>query len=130
MLIIIAYAALLIAVSLWMIIRPAHWTRMAVRYCHWRYMHPTEIVLCLGFGAPFILFGEQALLPVLYKSIGYVLVIVGAGLMLVPPSLHQRLGAKVIEAIGPWFRPAGVLTLALGGLLLYSALLSIAPGRV
>lgn len=123
--IIILYAILLITVSLWMIIAPAHWTRWAVHYCRQPWMHLAEILICIGFGLPFITWGDASILPVLYKTLGYTLVIVGAALTVTPPSLHQRLGARVIERTGPWFRPGGGVTLVLGLLLLYSAVVSL-----
>ena len=105
-----------------MIVRPEAWVDKAVHYCRQRYMHPLEILICVGFGVPFIIYSEASRLPATLTWFGYLLVGVGVGLVFVPPSFHRRFGIWSIQKIGGHFRPAGVFSLVFGGLLLYAVL--------
>ena len=54
------FGLFIISVSVLMIAKPDLWVEMAVRYCHLPYMHPLEILICLGFGLPFIFYAENS----------------------------------------------------------------------
>ena len=115
-----AFGLLMIAISLLMIVRPETWVDKGVRYCRLRYMHPLEILIRIGFGVLFIIYAESSRYPTALTGFGYLLVGVGIGLVFVPPSLHRRFGIWSIQKIGRRFRTAGVFSLVLGGLLLYT----------
>lgn len=121
MYIIAFYGILLMLLSLWMISQPQTLVEKAVAYCRSPYMHPTEIAICLGFGAPFVLFASQSQYPILLKVFGYVLVTVGVGLLFVPPSYHQRYGVWSMQKVGPYLRLFALPTLAFGAFLVYVA---------
>ncbi len=66
----------------------------------------------------------QALIVVagLFKIFGGALAIVGAGLLLTPPSLHRRFGVWSIARMSAYLRPAGLGSLVFGLFILYAAL--------
>ncbi len=120
---ILVYGLLIIAVSLFMIVKPDRWVELATRYCEFRYMHPIEIAIAVGFGLPFIVFAGESAFPTFFKVFGYVLVAVGIGLMLTPPSIHRRFGIWSLKKMERLFRPAGVVSLAFGAFLVYAAVI-------
>lgn len=122
MYVIVIYGLLIISISLVMIAKPDSWVEMAVRYCRLPYMHPVEILICIGFGLSFIFYAGQSEFPTLFKFFGYVLVAVGLGLIFTPPSYHRRFGIWSTEKIGRQFRPAGLFSLIFGAFLVYAAL--------
>lgn len=127
MYIIATYGVLIVILSALMVARPALWVDMAVRYIRLPYMHPLEIAICVGFGLPFVLYAGDSAYPGLFSAFGYLLLAVGVGLMLTPPSVHRRFGVWSLETTGKYFRPLGVLSLAAGGFLVYAALQVRAP---
>ncbi len=120
--VIVIYGLLIIAISLVMVAKPDLWVAMTVRYCRLPYMHPVEILVCLGFGLSFVFYAGQSEFPAMFKFFGYVLVAVGLGLILTPPSYHRRFGIWSVEKIGRYFRPAGLFSLIFGAFLVYAAL--------
>ncbi len=115
------YGLLIISISLVMIVKPDLWVDMAVRYCRLPYMHPLEILICLGFGLPFIFYADRSEFPTTFKIFGYLLVAVGLGLMLTPPSYHRRFGIWSVQKFKRFFRPAGLVSLVFGAFLVYAA---------
>lgn len=116
------YGLLITALSVWMVARPGRVAELGLRYCRWRWMHPVEILLCIGFGAAFVFAAERSGLPAVLRVFGYLLLAVGGGLVLTPPSLHRRFGIWSIEKTGRFLRLAGVGSLGFGIFLLYVAL--------
>ncbi len=118
---ILIFGVLIMAISVFMIAKPDQWVDLAMRYCRLPYMHPLEILICLGFGVPFILNGGRSAFPMALTVFGYVLTAVGVGLMFTPPSYHRRFGLWSLQKMRRLFRPAGVFSLLLGAFLVYAA---------
>ncbi len=119
---IILFAVLLIIISMVMIINPDYWCKAIVRFSLLPYFHPFEIVTRIGFGIIFLLYGEQTLFPETMKVIGYLLLSVGLGLILIPPSKHKQFAVWSSEKFKRLFRPTGFITLVFGVFLIYVAL--------
>lgn len=122
MCIVALFGILLVLVGLVMVAKPDLWVKAATAYCRKPYMHPVEIAICIGFGASFVLYAGLSPYPALFKVLGYMLVIVGIGLLFVLPSYHQRYGIWSVEKTAPYSRLMGIVSLAFGALLLYVAL--------
>ncbi len=115
------FGAVMVAVSLAMVARPEGWKKAAIRFTRMPYMHPFEIVTRVGFGLLFVRYADDSKFPVIIAFIGYMLLAVGVGLLLTPPSYHRRLALWCVEKFGKYFRPAGVASLAFGIFLIYAA---------
>ena len=111
----------IIVVSLVMVAKPDVWGRFIVRFSRMPYMHPLEILVRLGFGLLFVRYAEDSKFPVTIKIMGYVLLAVGVGLMLTPPSQHRRFAIWSVEKFSKYFRPAGLVSLLFGVFLIYAA---------
>lgn len=113
--------ALMVAISLIMIAKPNYWGKLIVRFSRMPYMHPLEIVIRLGFGLLFVRYADESKFPLMIRIMGYVLLAVGVGLVFTPPSSHRRFAVWSVERFSRIFRPAGILSLAFGLLLIYAA---------
>ena len=105
-----------------MVLNPEGWGRFIVRFSEWRWFHPFEIASRLLFGAVFLQASDVTRYPALMNGIGYLLVAVGAGLILLPPSEHRRFAVWSADRFLPVFRPAGLVTALFGIFLVYAAL--------
>jgi len=115
------FGVVMVVISLFMIVKPEAWVQIVLRFVRMPYMHPIEIIIRLGFGLLFIQFAEHSKFPLVIKIVGYVLLAVGIGLMLMPPSFHRRLALWAVEKVSKYFRPAGFFSLAFGVFLIYAA---------
>lgn len=122
MYIIILFGALMIIFSVIMIISPVYWSQSIIRFSQMPYFHPFEILARLGAGTVFVVYADQSQAPTVMTIIGYLLLTVGVGLMLTPPSAHRRFAVWSAKRFQTAFRPAGVFSLLFGLFLIYSAL--------
>lgn len=122
MYVILVFGALTILISAVIIARPAYWSEAIVHFSEWRYFHPFEIITRLAMGGLFIIFAQDTAYPTAITIIGAVILAVGLGLMITPPSLHRRFALWSAEKFHPAFRPLGVGSLLFGLFLIYAAL--------
>lgn len=116
------FGALMILLSAVMVVNPAYWSEGIVRFSQKPYFHPFEILSRLIFGAIFIVFSDQTFYPVIMLVVGYLLVAVGAGLLITPPSKHKQFAVWSAQKFKQTFRPAGAISLAFGVFIVYSAI--------
>ena len=121
------FGALMVLLSVVMIINPGYWARGIVTFSQAAWFHPFEILSRLAFGAIFINFADQTRYPTLVSVIGYLLVAVGVGLSLTPPSKHRQFAVWSAKKFKPFFRPSGAASLVFGMFLIYAALWG--PGK-
>jgi hypothetical protein len=127
MYLIVLFGALMMALSATIIIWPGAWADGIVRFSQWRWFHPFEVLTRLAFGIAFLKFGPLTANPATMEVIGWVLVAVGIGLALTPPSLHRKFALWSAHAFRHIFRPAGIATLLFGGFIVLSALRGYSP---
>jgi len=124
---IVLFGALMVLLSVVMVVNPEYWSRSIVKFSNAAWFHPFEILSRLIFGGVFIAFAEQTRYPALMTVIGYVLLIVGAGLAFLPPSKHRDFALWSAQKFRSVFRPAGAISLAFGLFVVYAALWGKAP---
>ena len=105
-----------------MVINPGYWSNGIVSFSEKPYFHPFEVISRILFGGIFVVFVDQTLYPALNTAIGYVLVLVGIGLLLTPPSQHRRFAVWSAQKFRHIFRPAGVASFGFGLFIVYSAI--------
>lgn len=121
----IAFFGIILALlSAVMVVDPGYWSNGIVRFSQARYFHEFEIISRLGVGAMFIAFSEQSLYPTLNDVIGYLMVAVGVGLLIVGPSRHKQFAAWSAEKFRKAFRPAGIVSFVFGIFITYGALVN------
>lgn len=119
---IVLFGAAMVAISVAMVARPEAWEQAALRFTRMRYMHPFEIVTRIGFGLLFVTYADDSKFPTFIRLFGYLLLAVGLGLLVTPPSYHRRFGVWSIERFSKYFRYAGLASLAFGIFLIYAAI--------
>lgn len=116
------FGVLMMLLSVVMMVNPDYWSRGIVKFSKVAYFHPFEILSRLIFGAAFITFAGQTVYPMLISVVGYVLVIVGVGLLFTPPSKHRQFAVWSAQKFRPVFRPAGAVSFAFGIFIIYTSL--------
>lgn len=119
-----AIGLLTAALSTLMIASPAVISRAILAFGSKPYFHAAEIVIRLVLGAVLVAGASQTLHPRVVAAFGYVLVAVGAGLVILGPSRHRAFAVKSATFTSV-FRPAGFVSLAFGVFVVYSALGSL-----
>lgn len=116
------FGLLMVLLSVSMIVNPGRFARGIVTFSEMRFFHAFEIVSRIGFGVAALVGAGQTRFPAVMTVMGWVLVAVGVGLLLTPPSQHRRFAAWSAERFQRVFRPAGLLSLLFGLFILYAAL--------
>lgn len=84
------------------------------RFSQWRYFHPFEVLSRAVTGLLLVFTASGTANPQLFTWLGYLLMMVGAGLVLTPPALHRNFAARTanwLAHLGHWM---GILGLVLG----------------
>ena len=74
------------------------------------------------FGIAFVLFAHGTRFPLTITVFGYVLLIEGVGICLVPRAWHRKYAVWSVGLVNPYVRFLAPLSLAFGALLIYSVL--------
>lgn len=115
------FGFLMILLSLVMIIKPQYWADGIIEFSEKSWFHAFEILSRLAFGAVFVIFADRTSHPGLMSFIGYLLIAVGAGLLLTPPSKHKQFAVWSAHKFKNTFRPMGFVSLLFGAFLIYAA---------
>ncbi len=116
------FGILMMAFSIVMVVSPASWSEGIVRFSGKKYFHLFEILSRLGVGLIFIKFSAQTLYPQVNSFLGYMLLAVGVGLLIIRPARHRQFAVWSARRFLNVFRPAGVFSLLFGAFIVYSAL--------
>jgi len=122
MYLIAGFGLLLMILSVMMVINPQAWSKGIINFSQKYYFHPFEIISRLSFGAVFICFAEQTFYPGLITVIGYLLITVGIGLLVIGSNRHRQFAIWSAIKFRNTFRPSGVLSFIFGAFLIYAAL--------
>lgn len=116
------FGILMILLSAVMVFDPDYWSNGIVRFSRAKYFHAFEIISRLGFGLIFVTFSAQTLHPAVIGGFGYLMVVVGVGLLIAGPSRHKQFAIWSANKFKKTFRPAGIVSIAFGIFIAYSAL--------
>ncbi len=116
------FGVLMVALSCVMIASPKAWSDGIVKFSEKPYFHPFEVISRILFGIIFIAFADQTRYPTMNSTIGYLLTLVGVGLLLTPPVRHRRFAVWSAERFRHIFRPAGLVSLVFGMFIVYTAI--------
>ena len=116
------FGLLMMLLSALMVVNPRAWSKGIISFSERPYFHPFEILTRLGFGLLFIKYSNQTLFPNLMLGLGYLLIAVGFGLLLTPPSKHKMFAVWSASKFENIFRPAGIFSFGFGAVLIYASL--------
>ncbi|WP_127019932.1 hypothetical protein [Rheinheimera mangrovi] len=117
-----AFGVLMLLFSLMMLFRPHAFAQGIINFSEQPYFHPFEIISRLIAGGLFVAYAADTQFPLLFKVIGLVLLLVGAGLALTPPSLHKKFAVQSAQGCKNYFRLIGGASVGLSFALIYAAI--------
>jgi uncharacterized protein YjeT (DUF2065 family) len=117
-----AFGVLMLLFSLMMLFRPHAFAQGIINFSEQPYFHPFEMISRLIAGGLFVAYAADTQFPLLFKVIGLVLLLVGAGLALTPPSLHKKFAVQSAQGCKNYFRLIGVFSIGLSFALIYAAI--------
>lgn len=117
-----AFGLLMLLFSLMMLFRPYAFAQGIINFSQQPYFHPFEMISRLIAGGVFVAYAADTQFPLLFKVIGIVLLLVGAGLALTPARLHKKFAIQSANACRNYFRYIGVFSVSLSFALIYAAI--------
>jgi uncharacterized protein YjeT (DUF2065 family) len=116
-----AFAVLMLLFSLIMLFRPHAFAQGIISFSELPYFHPFEVSSRLIAGGIFVAYAADSQFPLLFKTIGLVLLVVGLGLALTPPRLHKKFAVQSAQICKNYFRWIGMFSVVLSLALIYAA---------
>lgn len=120
-----AFGLLMMCLSIIMMVSPNYWSNGIVRFSKKLYFHWVEIISRLTAGAVFVLFNTSTLYPQLILAIGYLLIAVGFGLVILGSVNHRRFAVWSAHKFTAIFRPAGFGSFIFGSFLIYVSTIGV-----
>lgn len=117
-----AFGMLMMCLSILMIVNPEQWSRGIVRFSEKTYFHGLEITTRLLSGVLFVTYSEQVKLSIIFSALGYLMIGVAAGLIIIGSKLHIRFAIWSAESFRGYFRFAGVASIFGGAAIVYLSL--------
>jgi len=102
-----------------MIANPIYWGNGIVNFSKKSYFHWFEVISRLFAGFVFVIYSSTIAYPQLILVIGYLLIAVGLGLVIIGPVQHRKFAVWSAHKFQSAFRPAGFGSLIFGGFLIY-----------
>ena len=118
------FALLLMFLSIIMIVKPDYWSNGIVTFSRHKYFHWFEVISRLISGVVFVLFNKSTPYDLLILCIGYLLIGVGIGLLIVGSVKHRQFAVWSAHKFKSTFRPAGIVSLIFSLFLIYASTIS------
>ena len=120
-----AFGILLMCLSVIMIVNPNYWSNGIVDFSKKPYFHWFEIISRIISGVLFVLFNESTSYPQLILSLGYILIAVGFGLILIGSVKHRQFAVWSAHRFKSTFRPSGIASFIFGIFLIYVSTIDV-----
>ena len=118
-----AFGALMMLLSIVMIVKPSYWAVGIVSFSKQTFFHWFEVSSRMVCGGLFVYFSQATKQPELVNVIGYILISVGIGLVVVGEKRHKVFAVWSAKTLRPIFSVAGVFSLIFGAYLVYISVL-------
>jgi len=123
--IITAFGVLMMCFSTVMIVSPSYWSDGIIMFSKKTYFHWFEVFTRFTAGVVFVFFSSATLYPKLTLSIGFLLIAVAIGLLIVGPVKHRKFAVWSAYKFKSTFRPAGIVSFLFGLFLVYISTIGI-----
>ena len=114
-----AFGLLMMCFSLTMIVSPNRWSNGIIRFSEKSYFHWFEVITRLFTGLVFVVYSQAALYPPAILGLGYLLIAVAIGLVIVGPTNHRNFAVWSAVKFRAYFRLAGAGGVTLASWLIY-----------
>jgi len=121
-LLIILFGLLIVAMAGFMLVRPREMTGYLLEHAGETWLHILAAGVRIIMGIALILYAGNSRFPMILHVIGWIALVAGIALALVPPSKFKRLMEWAFERFGPYIRLAGSLAILFGAFLIYAVL--------
>jgi uncharacterized membrane protein HdeD (DUF308 family) len=108
-----------------MIVNPNSWSDRIVDFSKRIYFHWFEVISRLIAGVVFVLYNKSTLYPQLILSIGYLLIAVSIGLVIIGSNKHRKFAVWSVHKFKSTFRYAGVVSFIFGIFLIYASTMGV-----
>lgn len=116
-----SFGLLMMCLSIIMIVNPNYCSAGIIEFSRKKYFHGFEIASRLSAGLIFVFYKESARHSDLIVGIGYLLILVGLGLMLIGSNKYRKFATWSANKFKRTFRPAGFCSFIFGGFLIYTS---------
>ena len=122
MYLIACFGFVMIFICILMAVNPARFSAGIVLFSEKKWFHVFAIVSRAVAGVIFIIYSESTRYPTVFNLIGYGLIFVAVGLVILAPNRHKKFAVWAAHNFENKFRPIGILSIPLGCLIIYMAL--------
>lgn len=119
---IIIFGIFIIVMAGFMLLRPKDFTSVLVRHAETAWMHILASVVRLVFGLVLVLYAAQSNFPLTLHILGWIGIVAGVTVALIPHAKFTRLVKWAFERFAPYTRFAALFAALFGGFLIYSVL--------
>lgn len=109
----------MMALSVVMMANPSGWSRGIISFSKQPYFHIFEVMSRLAAGSVFVIYSDLILYPQLALFMGYLLIVVGIGLVIIGSKKHQQFAVWSAVKFQNLFRVAGGGSFCFGLFLIY-----------
>ncbi len=121
-LLIIAFGLLILIMSGLMTVRPEPLRDFLIRHSGETWMHVAAAGVRIVMGFALILYAVNSRFPLTLQVLGWIAVIAGVVLALVPPARFKQLVSWAFERFGSYTRIAGAAAFLFGAFLVYAVI--------
>lgn len=118
--VIILFGLFIVAASFYLVLRPNEFSDLMLRHAGDRWLHVLAAAARIGLGIVLILHAPATRFPLTLTVLGWIALVAGIILVLMPPSVFHKLIRWVFDRLGSYARAAGVLAFLFGAFLIYA----------
>ncbi len=108
-----------------MIVSPSYWSNGIIEFSKKSYFHWFEVITRLIAGLVFVSYNQTTSYPQLILTIGYLLIAVGIGLIIIGSIKHRQFAIWSARKFKSTFRSAGFGSFIFGGFLIYISTIGV-----
>lgn len=122
MYLIAGFGVLMVFFCILMAVNPERFADGIVRFSEKKWFHIFEISSRAFAGVIFIVYSGSTLYPIVFNILGYGLIGVAIGLVILAPARHRQFALWAADNFRNKFRPIGIVSIPLGVPIIYMAL--------
>jgi len=112
----------MIFICAFMAVNPKQFSEGIIIFSEKSWFHAFEIIARATMGLIFIKYSNTTLYPSVFNIVGYGLLVVAIGLIILAPKKHKKFTLWAAQKFENNFRLIGILSIPLGGLIIFMAL--------
>lgn len=117
---IMAFGLFILASAGLLVIRPAAFTAFMLKNADRSWLHLAAVGVRLALGIVLLVYAPSSNFPLTLKILGWIALVAGIVLALIPSSKFNRMIHWVFDRFGRFTRVAGVLAVLFGAFLIYA----------